>query len=345
MIKVAVIGATGYTGLELVRILSSHPQVELTMLTSRSQAGTLYSDLFPLFKGVISLKLEEFDASQVAANAHVAFTALPHGCSMETVAALLEEGLKVIDLSADFRFSNLDVYNDWYAKHQFPQLVGEAVYGLPELYRDKIKSARIVGNPGCYPTSVILALAPFIKENIIKRDTIVVNSASGVSGSGRSASLGNIFCEANESFKAYKPGAHRHTPEMEEVLGDLCGENIGITFIPHLLPLNRGILSTITASLTQEYSTKELLDLVTTYYKNEPFVRICSEGTYPDTAMVRGSNYCDIGLKVDERTGRLIIVSAIDNLVKGAAGQAVQNMNIIYKMNEDEGLSQLPLSL
>ncbi|MDH3975822.1 MAG: N-acetyl-gamma-glutamyl-phosphate reductase [Deltaproteobacteria bacterium] len=345
MIKAAVIGATGYTGLELVRILLTHPHVELTVLTSRSQVGTPYSELFPLFKGMTSLKVEEFDAKKIAGNAHVAFTALPHGYSMESVANLVEEGIKVVDLSADFRFSNLSVYKDWYAEHQFPNLAGEAVYGLPELNREKIRTGRLIGNPGCYPTSVILALAPFINENILDKKSIVVNSASGVSGAGRSASLGNIFCEANESYKAYKVGGHRHLPEIEEILGSLCGEDIPITFTPHLLPMNRGILSTITASLTKDASTGELIHFVAEHYRNEPFVRVCSEGKYPDTAMVRGSNYCDIGLKVDERTGRLIIVSAIDNLVKGASGQAIQNMNIICGLNEDEGLKGAPLSL
>lgn len=345
MIKAAVIGATGYTGLELVRILINHPQVELTALTSRSETGTPYSELFPLFKGMTSLKLESFDAKELAKKVHIAFTALPHGSSMESVAALLKEGIKVVDLSADFRFSNLQVYKDWYNEHQFPELAKEAVYGLPELNREKIRAARLIGNPGCYPTSVILALAPLIKENILDKKSIVVNSASGVSGAGRSASLGNIFCETNESYKAYKIGTHRHTPEIEEILSSVCGEEIQLTFTPHLLPMNRGILSTITASLMKKTSTEELIGLVEAFYAREPFVRVCPEGTFPDTAMVKGSNYCDMGLKVDERTGRLIIISAIDNLVKGAAGQAVQNMNILFGLKEDEGLKQAPLSI
>lgn len=345
MIKAAVVGATGYTGLELVRILLAHPHIELSVLTSRSQAGISYSDLFPAFKGMTSLEVEAFDDKKIAASVHVAFTALPHGSSMESVAKLVEAGVKVVDLSADFRFSDLETYARWYDEHHFPQLAREAVYGLPELNREKIKSARLIGNPGCYPTSVILALAPFIKEDLLDKASIVVNSASGVSGAGRSVSLGNIFCEANESFKAYKIGAHRHTPEIEEALGALCGEKIRITFTPHLLPMNRGILSTITAPLMVKKSTDELVALANDYYSKEPFVRVCTEGIYPDTARVRGSNYCDIGLKVDERTGRLIILSAIDNLVKGASGQAVQNMNIIFGLNEDEGLKQVPLSL
>lgn len=345
MIRAAVVGATGYTGLELVRILSTHKDVELTAVTSRSKPATLFSEIFPSFKDIVSLNTEEFNAAAIAKKADVAFVALPHGSAMDVVASLLNEGLRVIDLSADFRFSSLSTYEHWYGRHSCPELLEEAVYGLPELSREKVAPAKLVANPGCYPTSVILPLMPLLKEGHIVQESIVVNSASGASGAGRSASLSNIYCEVNDSFKAYKVGEHRHTPEIEELLSLAAGEDLLISFTPHLIPMNRGISSTITAKLKNNLSTKDLLEILDDFYGNEAFVRICPEGSYPDTANVRGSNYCDIGLKVDERTGRVVVVSAIDNLVKGAAGQAVQNMNIMFGINESEGLKHVPLSI
>ena len=345
MIRAAVVGATGYTGLELVRILSTHKDVELTTITSRSTPATLFSKIFPSFKDIIFLKTEEFDAATIARKADVVFVALPHGNAMDVVASLLTEGVRVIDLSADFRFSSLSTYEQWYGEHSFPELLKEAVYGLPELSREKIAHAKLVANPGCYPTSVVLPLTPLLREGLIINETIVVNSASGASGAGRSASLPNIYCEINDSFKAYKVGEHRHTPEIEEFLSIAAGEELLISFTPHLAPMNRGICSTITAKLKDNTSTKDLLKILDDFYHNETFVRICPEGTYPDTANVRGSNYCDIGLRVDERTGRVVIVSVIDNLVKGAAGQAVQNMNIMFGLGEEEGLAHVPLLL
>lgn len=345
MIRAAVVGATGYTGLELVRILSTHKDVEMTAITSRSRSATLFSEIFPSFKDILSLKTEEFDAASIARKADLAFVALPHGSAMDVVASLLNEGLRVIDLSADFRFSSLSTYEQWYGDHCSPQLLEEAVYGLPEINREKIAPARLVANPGCYPTSVILPLLPLLKGGHIAIESIVVNSASGVSGAGRSASLSNIYCEVNDSFKAYKVGEHRHTPEIEETLSLAAGEELLISFTPHLIPMNRGICSTITAKLKAHISTKDLLKVLDHFYADEAFVRVCPEGTYPDTADVRGSNYCDIGLKVDDRTGRVVVVSAIDNLVKGAAGQAVQNMNIMFGINESEGLRHVPLSI
>lgn len=345
MIRAAVVGATGYTGLELVRILSTHKDVELTAITSRSTPATLFSEIFPSFKDIVSLETEEFDAATIARKADVAFVALPHGSAMDVVASLLTEGLRVVDLSADFRFSSLATYEQWYGDHSSPELLKDAVYGLPELNREKIAHAKLVANPGCYPTSVVLPLIPLLKEGHVANETIVVNSASGASGAGRSASLPNIYCEVNDSFKAYKIGEHRHTPEIEELLSLAAGEELLISFTPHLIPMNRGICSTITAKLKNNTSTKDLLKVLDDFYHNETFVRICPEGSYPDTANVRGSNYCDIGLKVDERTGRVVVVSAIDNLVKGAAGQAVQNMNIMFGLDEEEGLIYVPLSL
>ena len=345
MIKAAVVGATGYTGLELVRILSTHKDVDLTAVTSRSKSATLFSEIFPSFKNIVSLEIEEFDAAAIARVADLAFVALPHGSAMDVVASLLSEGLRVVDLSADFRFSSLSTYEHWYGSHSHPDLLKEAVYGLPELNREMISTARLVANPGCYPTSVILPLVPLLKERYIAKEGIVANSASGASGAGRSASLPNIYCEINDSFKAYKVGEHRHTPEIEELLSSAAGDDLAITFTPHLLPMNRGICSTITAKLQRDLSTKEILKSLEDFYRNDEFVRLCHEGTYPDTADVRGSNYCDIGIKVDERTGMLVVVSVIDNLVKGAAGQAVQNMNIMFGIDEREGLHHVPLSI
>lgn len=345
MVRAAVIGATGYTGLELVRILLSHPAVEVTVLTSKRTPQTPFSDIFPALKGLTNISTVRFDPDYVAERSDVAFTALPHCSSMRIAASLIGMDLKVIDLSADFRFRDISVYNEWYGEHSSPQLAGEAVYGLPELNRSEIKRARLVANPGCYPTSAILPLAPLLREGVIDPGTIVINSASGVSGAGRSASIGTMFCEVNEGFRAYKVGEHRHTPEIEEVLKASTGEEIRVTFTPHLAPINRGILSTITATLKKGLSTADVLKTVGEFYEGDIFVRVCREGVYPDSSGVRGSNYCDIGARVDERTGRVILVSAIDNLVKGASGQAVQNMNIIFGLDEDEGLRHIPLNI
>lgn len=345
VVKAAVVGATGYTGIELVRILLSHPSVEISSITSNSQPGKIYADIFPSFKDLTSIKTELFDPELIAGKSDVVFTALPHGLSMEKVSLLLDKGVKVIDLSADFRFKSAKTYKNWYGEHSSPDLLEESVYGLPELNRAAIRKSRLIANPGCYPTSVILPLLPFIKDELLDFESIVINSASGVSGGGRSLSAESLFCEVNEGFRAYKVGEHRHTPEIEEVLSHSAGENIKVTFIPHLLPLNRGILSTITAGLKRGGSTKDFSDKLSDFYHDEPFVRVCPHGSYPDISGVRGSNYCDIGIKVDERTRRIILVSAIDNLVKGAAGQAVQNMNIIFDLKEDEGLGHIPLSL
>ena len=345
MIKAAVTGVTGYTGLELVRILLSHPGVELTSLVSNSRPGEAISDLFPSLAGFAGLETEPFDAARLAGQADVVFTALPHGASMDTVKELAEKGLKVIDLSADFRFHDLSLYEAWYGAHGAPELAADAVYGLTELNREKIKTASLVGNPGCYPTSVILPLAPLLAGGVVDPASIVVHSISGVSGAGRGASQANLFCEVSEGMKAYKIGEHRHTPEIEEQLGFIAGEKIRLSFTPHLAPLSRGILSTLTLSMKKELSTDGALSLISEYYEDSPFIRVCREGSYPDTAHVRGSNFCAVGAKVDERTGRLVVVSAIDNLVKGAAGQAVQNMNVMFGLKENEGLNHIPLSL
>ncbi|MBE9536399.1 MAG: N-acetyl-gamma-glutamyl-phosphate reductase [Proteobacteria bacterium] len=345
MIKAVIVGGTGYTGLELIRLLLGHPRVKLTAITSTTQAGKTVTDFFPSLNGKTDLSFEPFDCKRIADAAGLAFTALPHGASMDVVSQLVEAGLKVIDLSADFRLKNLADYNEWYGEHKSPELLEKAAYGLPELNGEEIKDASLVANPGCYPTSAILPLYPLLKDGVIDSKTVVINSASGLSGAGRVPASGNIFCEANENFKAYKVGEHRHTPEIESVLSAVAGDGFRVTFTPHLLPVNRGILSTITANLNKDISSGDVLSLLSEFYAQSPFVRICEQGTLPAISNVRGSNYCDIGASVDKRTGRLVVVSVIDNLIKGASGQAVQNMNVLYGFAEDEGLSQLPLNL
>jgi N-acetyl-gamma-glutamyl-phosphate reductase len=340
--RVAIVGASGYTGIELMRLLFNHPEVEITCLTSLEDVGEPVSKSFPSLFERIPIPLEILDVEKVAAKADIVFTALPHKAAMGVVPDFLEAGKKVIDLSADYRLQDVVVYEQWYQKHTSPDLIGEAAYGLPELYRSRIKAARLVANPGCYPTSAVLALAPLVREKVIDFSTLIIDSKSGTSGAGRSVGIGNLFCEVNEGFKAYGVGSHRHTPEIEQVLGDLSGEQICVNFTPHLLPLNRGILSTSYAQLAKPFCTAELLELFRAFYLEEPFVRIFPEGRLPNVASVKGSNFCDIGLVCDPRTGRVIVVSAIDNLVKGASGQAIQNMNLMEGFEETLGLDILP---
>ena len=344
MLNVAVVGASGYTGVELLRLLHCHPEVAVTCITSEQSAGRPVADVFPTLRGRYGQVLENLEPVRVAEKADLVFTALPHKAAMEVVPTFLKLGKRVVDLSADYRFSDAAVYEQWYEPHMNPENLKEAVYGLPEVRRDKIGDARLVGNPGCYPTSVILGLMPLLKNRLIDISTIIADSKSGVSGAGRGAKVENLYCEVNEGFKAYGVGgAHRHIPEIEQELSLLAGERITITFTPHLVPMDRGILSTIYARLTGNASLAELVKLYAEFYGGEPFVRVLPVGYVPSTAHVRGSNFCDIGLAVDSRTGRVVVVSAIDNLVKGAAGQAVQNMNIMYGFPEAMGLEGLPL--
>lgn len=343
MVKVAVIGASGYTGVELLRLLLNHPDIEVTCVTANQNAGESVATLFPSLAGRINMVCSALDSAEVAANAELVFTALPHQAAMAVIPGLLAAGCKVIDLSADYRLRDPQVYAAWYAAHTSPELLDEAVYGLPELYRKEIPPARLIANPGCYPTSVALALAPLLLANLIDPTTLIIDSKSGTSGAGRSAKVGNLYCEVNEGFKAYSIGNHRHTPEIEQTLSDLAGQEVKVSFTPHLLPLNRGILSTCYASLSQETTTADLLKYYRSFYDGEAFVRICADNELPNIAYVRGANYCDIGLVVDPRTHRVIVVSAIDNLVKGAAGQAVQNMNLLLGFPETRGLEVVPL--
>ena len=344
MLNVAIVGASGYTGLELIRILYSHPEVAVTCLTSEQSAGRKISDIFPTLRGRCDLTLENLEPVRVAEKADLIFTALPHKAAMEVVPTFLKLGKHVIDLSADYRLSDPAVYGAWYEPHLNPANLKKAVYGLPEVRRAKIKGARLVANPGCYPTSIILGLAPLLKKGLIKINDIIADSASGVTGAGRSAKVDSLYCEVNEGFRAYGVGGvHRHTPEIEQELSLLAGEPLMITFTPHLVPMDRGILSTVYATSRKATTTEKLVRLYEEYYKGEPFVRVLPQGSLPSTAFVRGSNFCDIAPLVDQRTGRVIIVSAIDNLVKGASGQAVQNMNIVCGFPETMGLAGLAL--
>ena len=343
MVKVAIFGASGYTGQELTRILLGHPHVQLVAVTSRRFAGLPVAQVFPSLYGLTNLKYQNSSPEEIANICDVVFLALPHGVSMTIAPVFIAAGKKVIDLSADYRLRNLATYEAWYAKHSSAQILKDAVYGIPELYRLNIKDAKLVANPGCYPTSIILGLAPVLKNNILDISTIIADSASGVSGAGRDPQTGSLFCEVDGGFKAYKVGKHRHTPEIEQELNAIAGENFAITFTPHLLPVKRGILSTIYATLKKDVTLTEVHSLYSSFYAEEKFVRVCPAGSYPNISSVAGSNYCDIGIAHDPRTNRLIVIAAIDNLIKGSAGQAVQNMNIVCSLEEDAGLKTAPL--
>nr|MBF0221698.1 N-acetyl-gamma-glutamyl-phosphate reductase [Desulfobulbaceae bacterium] len=343
MTRVGIIGASGYTGVELARLLSRHGNVELTVATSRQYAGKKLSDVYPSLAGCTDLICENSTGADLAAKADVFFTAVPHQTAMNIIPGLLEAGKKVVDLSADFRLHDSQVYEQWYQVHCAVEYLAEAVYGLPEIHRHAIPGSRLIANPGCYPTSTILGLAPLLKNKLVDVKTIIVDSKSGTSGAGRSAQVGTLYCEVTDGFRAYKVASHRHTPEIEQELSELAGQEIVISFTPHLVPMSRGILTTIYATVTSDLTNEKLQALYTDFYAGERFVRICPRGSFPATQYVRGSNFCDIAPTYDPRTGRVIIVSAIDNLVKGAAGQAVQNMNIMCGFDEASGLEAVPL--
>jgi N-acetyl-gamma-glutamyl-phosphate reductase len=343
MVRIGVYGASGYTGQELLRLLLRHPGVEVVAVTSRRYAGQSVADVYPAFTGLTDLMFMDASPEEVAAKCDHVFLALPHAVSMSVAPLFLQAGKKVVDLSADFRLRSATTYATWYGRHAVPELLQEAVYGIPELYREQIRAARLVANPGCYPTSIILGLAPLLKEGWIDPASIIADSKSGVSGAGRDPQVASLFCEVAEAFKAYKVAQHRHTPEIEQELGVLAGRDLRISFTPHLLPISRGILSTIYASLSENAALKDVQELYKVFYKNESFVRIYKKGAYPNVSSVRGTNYCDIGIAVDDRTGRVIVISTIDNLVKGAAGQALQNMNLLWGMRENLGLEMIAL--
>jgi N-acetyl-gamma-glutamyl-phosphate reductase len=343
-IKVAVFGASGYTGLELLRILARHPEAELVAATSREYQGRPITELFPALARIIDLTFTAPDPEAIAAQAEYVFTAVPHQTAMEIVPRLLQAGCRVVDLSADFRFRDRAVYEAWYQPHTASDLLAEAVYGLSELYRDKLKQARLAGNPGCYPTCVILGLAPLVKAKLVHLNSLIADCKSGVSGAGRGATPATSYCEVNDSFRAYKVAEHRHTPEMEQELSLLAGEPVKVTFTPHLVPMNRGILGTLYANLAKSLTDQDVYDLYQDFYKGHPFVRLCAPGALPATSQVKGSHFCDIGFKVDQERGRIIVISAIDNLARGASTQAVHNFNLMAGLPETMGLDLVPLT-
>lgn len=338
MIKAGVIGATGYAGQELVKRLSIHREVEIIFLCSNSHHGKMFSDVYPHFKSYIDVELVSTEeAIKRFMDIDILFTALPHGTSFEFVQKATNSGIKVVDLGADFRLNDKDLFEQWYkTPHKADHLLEKAVYGLPELWKDSIKTAQIVANPGCYTTASILALAPALKYQIIDPYSIVIDAKSGVTGAGRKADLSLILPECSESVKAYSIASHRHTPEIEQELSKVYTDSIYITFTPHLIPMQRGILATCYANLPMFYSEENVYTMYRDFYKDAPFIRIRED--LLETRFVKDSNYCDISIKIDIRTRRLIVTSALDNLVKGASGQAIQNMNIMFGLDEKEGL-------
>ena len=339
--KIGIVGATGYTGSELVRILINHPSVEVSVITADSRKGERFIDVHPQFQGIFDAPLvgiEEIDKHKL----DIVFLALPHGVSMDFVKDHLDRDFKIVDLSGDFRLSSPDVYKSWYKKdHNFPKGFEEAVFGLPELFRAKIRKAKLVANPGCFPTSAILALAPLLKEGIIDKDHLIVDSKTGVTGAGNKAKPNTHFPAVNDNFTAYGVKNHRHTIEIQEVINAYSGEESSVLFTPHLLPVDRGILSTTYSKPKKDISEKLVLKIFKDYYGNEPFIRLVEQ--VPSLKQVRGTNFADLYVTYDGRTKTIITVSVIDNLVKGAAGQAVQNMNLMLDLNEDEGLAIVPL--
>ena len=341
MIRVAVVGATGYAGAELVRILAGHPEAELAVLTSRQYAGTRFDRVYPAMAGKVDSVCREYSTSLVCEEADLVFLALPHKLPMAYVPEILQRGKKIVDLSADFRFREARLYESVYQPHTAKDLLDSAVYGLCEIYTDQIKAAALIGNPGCYPTSVLLPLIPLLKAGLLNPGSIIADSKSGVSGAGRSLSLTSHYCEVNESFKAYKVAAHRHNPEMNAILSREAKMQVSITFVPHLVPMSRGMLTTIYATPESGVDRQTIADCYRQAYHQMPFIRLCPEDRLPNTLHVRGTNFCDIGFKYDEHNQRLILIAAIDNLVKGAAGQAVQNMNLMQGLDETAGLSDV----
>jgi N-acetyl-gamma-glutamyl-phosphate reductase len=347
MLKVAVLGGSGYTGCELLRLLLSHPNVKVTAVTSERLAGKPVGDEF-LYIRNCNLEFEPLNLKSVAKKADLFFLCLPHKTSQETVAYLHRAGKRVIDLSADYRLKNAKTYEKWYnTPHLFSTLLKKAAYGLAELHREQIKGASIVANPGCYPMSAILGLTPVIGEDFIDDQSVIIDSKSGTSGAGRRPAQPFLFCEVNESVRAYAVSTHRHTPEIEQELGFASGKKVNVIFTPHLMPMDRGILSTIYVRLKKKTALSKVLKIYQDFYRNEPFVRVLAKGMYPSTKAAKGSNFCDIAVFLDKHGGNnqsLVIVSAIDNLIKGASGTAVHNMNIMYGFDETAGLLNSPPS-
>lgn len=341
MIRVGIVGGTGYTGVELLRLLAAHPEVTLQAITSRGEAGTPVAQLFPSLRGWVDLAFSHPDEAPLDA-CDLVFFATPNGIAMQEAPKLLAKGVRVIDLAADFRIRDVAVWERWYKmKHAAPEWVAKAVYGLPELFRDEIRSAELVANPGCYPTAVQLGLAPLVKERVVRCEGLIADCKSGVSGAGRKAEVHTLFSEASDNFKAYGVSGHRHQPEIAQGLSRLAGANVELTFVPHLTPMIRGIHATLYAELTTEVDLQALYE---TFYRNEPFVDVLPSGAHPETRSVRAANLCRIAVHRPGNGRRVVVLSVIDNLVKGAAGQAVQNMNLMFDLPETMGLTQVPVS-
>lgn len=344
MIKVGIIGATGYAGGELVRILSGHKDAEIKWYGSRSYIDRKYADVYRNMFQIVDAVCMDDNMEELASQVDVIFTATPQGLCASLVNEEILSKTKIIDLSADFRLKDVRVYEEWYKiEHKAPRFLEEAVYGLCEVNRESVRNARLVANPGCYTTCSILTAYPLAKEGLIDMGTLIIDAKSGTSGAGRGAKVPNLFCEVNENIKAYGVASHRHTPEIEEQLGYAAGEQVTLSFTPHLVPMNRGILATEYAKLTKDVSWEDVKAVYDKYYGDEKFIRVLDKDVCPETKWVEGSNYVDIGFKIDPRTNRIIMMGVIDNLVKGAAGQAVQNMNLMFGLEESEGLELVPM--
>lgn len=346
MIKAGLVGVTGYTGMELARVLACHDGMELVAATSRQEAGQRLDAIYPFMCGLSGgdVVLSEPDAADLATRCDVVFLAVPHGVAMETGAALYDAGLKVVDLSADFRLRDSKIFEEWYhTPHVRPRHLAQAVYGLPELYAEQVKQTRLVANPGCYPTASILGLYAALKHEVIRVDDIVIDAKSGSTGAGRKAATSMLFCEVGDNFRPYNLGKHRHTPEIEQELSSLAGADVTVSFNPHLLPINRGILATIYTKMKRPLTQSDVHALFVETWANQPWVRVLPSGVLPETRNVRGTMFCDIGVTVDPRTQRLIITSAIDNLCRGASGQAVANANLMCGLSVSQGLNFAPL--
>lgn len=344
MIKVGIIGATGYAGAELLRLLAKHPEVEVIKVGSKSYAGEEFASLFGNMRGFCDTECDDVDLAEYAKECDLIFTATPQGYLGGILNKDILQNVKIIDLSADYRLKDVAIYEEWYKiEHKSPELLPDAVYGLCEINRETIKDTALLANPGCYTTCSILSSYPLVKEGIIDPNTIIIDAKSGTSGAGRGAKMPNLYCEVNENVKAYGVLSHRHTPEIEEQLSYAAGENIKIIFTPHLIPMNRGILVTGYANLKKSVTKEEVMAAYEKHYKDERFIRLLPYGMCPETRWVEGSNYTDISFKLDERTNRIVFMAALDNLVKGAAGQAVQNMNIMFGFKEDTGIDAIPM--
>lgn len=344
MVKVGIIGSTGYAGNEIVRLLLGHKDVEIVWYGSRSYIDKKYASVYRNMFQLVDATCLDDNMEALAEAVDVIFTATPQGLCASLVSEEILSKVKVIDLSADFRIKDVATYEEWYKiEHKSPQFIEEAVYGLPEINREKVKTARLIANPGCYPTCSFLSIYPLVKEGIIDPNSIIIDAKSGTSGAGRGAKVANLFCEVNESIKAYGVTTHRHTPEIEEQLGYQAGKEVKIVFTPHLVPMQRGILITAYGNLLKDVTYEEVKAIYDRYYKEETFVRVLDKGEIPETRWVEGSNYVDVNFAIDKRTNRIVMMGAMDNLVKGAAGQAVQNMNLMFGFDETEGLLQVPM--